>query len=126
MSFLSVLEEIGKDFEKGLKWAVAYAVPVEKLVALLFPAAAPAVAGGGRCDHADPERGAAGGAEVRRQRRAERHRRAEAGRGDAAGWPAVTSLLQQAGIPASSDYVQSLISAVVAMLNVQAHAGDGG
>ena len=30
-----------KGFEKGLKWAVEYAVPVEKLVGLLFPAAAP-------------------------------------------------------------------------------------
>ena len=41
MSFTSVLETIGKGFEKGLKWAVEYAVPVEKLVALLFPEAAP-------------------------------------------------------------------------------------
>jgi hypothetical protein len=29
MSFLAVLEEVGKDFEKGLVWAVEYAVPVE-------------------------------------------------------------------------------------------------
>jgi hypothetical protein len=43
MSFIGLLETIGKGFEKGLKWAVTYAVPVEKLVALLFPAAAPAV-----------------------------------------------------------------------------------
>ena len=41
MSFVSVLETIGKGFAKGLKWAVEYAVPVEKLVGLLFPAAAP-------------------------------------------------------------------------------------
>src|SRR5580693_1995917 len=41
MSFLSVLEAVGTGFEKGLKWAVTYAVPVEKLVGLLFPAAAP-------------------------------------------------------------------------------------
>lgn len=43
MSFIGVLEAIGRDFAKGLKWAVQYALPVEKLVALLFPAAAPAV-----------------------------------------------------------------------------------
>ena len=41
MSFLSVLEAIGKGFAKGLKWAVTYAVPVERLAALLFPSAAP-------------------------------------------------------------------------------------
>jgi hypothetical protein len=42
MSFISVLEKIGKEFAKGLTWAVSYAVPVEKLAALLFPSAAPA------------------------------------------------------------------------------------
>ena len=36
MTFISILETIGKGFEKGLKWAVTYAVPVERLVALLF------------------------------------------------------------------------------------------
>src|SRR5580692_4401784 len=41
MSFVSVLETIGKGFAKGLKWAVEYAVPVERLVGLLFPAVAP-------------------------------------------------------------------------------------
>src|SRR3984885_3299667 len=41
MSFVSVMETIGKGFAKGLKWAVEYAVPVEKLVGLLFPVAAP-------------------------------------------------------------------------------------
>ena len=44
MAFLGVLEVIGKDFEKGLKWALQYAVPAEKLAALLFPAAAPELA----------------------------------------------------------------------------------
>lgn len=41
VTFTGVLEAIGKDFEKGLTWAVQYAIPVEKLVALIFPAAAP-------------------------------------------------------------------------------------
>ena len=41
VTFTGVLEVIGKGFEKGLQWAGAYAVPVEKLVGLLFPAAAP-------------------------------------------------------------------------------------
>jgi hypothetical protein len=41
VTFIGVLQAIGKEFEKGLAWAVEYAVPVEKLVALIFPAAAP-------------------------------------------------------------------------------------
>ena len=43
MAFLGVLQTIGKDFAKGLQWAVQYAVPAEKLAALLFPAAAPEI-----------------------------------------------------------------------------------
>ena len=35
MTFTGVLEAIGKGFEKGLQWAVEYAVPVEKLAGLL-------------------------------------------------------------------------------------------
>jgi hypothetical protein len=119
MSFLSVLEEVGKDFEKGLEWAVQYAVPVEKLAGLLFPQAAPAVnavadattliqnavllveqkyAASGAPDGSSAQKLAevmvlAGGA--------------------------VISLLQQAGISASTDYVQNLVSAVVGVLNVQ-------
>jgi hypothetical protein len=34
--------------------------------------------------------------------------------------PVVTQLLQQAGITATAGYVQNLVSAVVAILNVQA------
>lgn len=120
MSFLSVLEEVGKDFEKGLKWAVAYAVPVEKLVALLFPQAAPAV--NAVADATTliqnavllvEQKYAASGAQsgTGAQKLAEAMLLAGS---------AVTSLLQQADIAASSDYVQSLISAVVGVLNVQA------
>lgn len=38
MSFVSVLETVGKDAEKVLTVAVKYAVPVAALVSLLFPA----------------------------------------------------------------------------------------
>ena len=41
MTFVGVLEAIGKGFAQGLKWAAEYAVPVERLVGLLFPAATP-------------------------------------------------------------------------------------
>ena len=45
MTFIGLLEAIGKGFEKGLQWAVTYAIPVEKLVGTLFPAAAPVTTG---------------------------------------------------------------------------------
>ena len=120
MTFTGVLSAIGKDFEKGLAWAVKYAVPVEKLVALVFPAAAPAAT-----VLADAttliqnavleveQKYAAAGAQsgTGTQKLAEVMTLAGA---------AVTSLLTQAGVESSAAYVQSLVSAVVAILNVQA------
>jgi hypothetical protein len=120
MTFTGVLSAIGKDFEKGLAWAVKYAVPVEKLVALVFPAAAPAAT-----VLADAttliqnavleveQKYAAAGAQsgTGTQKLAEVMTLAGA---------AVTSLLTQAGVESSTAYVQSLVSAVVAILNVQA------
>ncbi|HEX2919282.1 MAG TPA: hypothetical protein VHN81_12235 [Edaphobacter sp.] len=44
MSIIGVLEAVGKGFEKGLKWALAFAIPVEKLMGLLFPSIAPVAA----------------------------------------------------------------------------------
>ena len=120
MSFLNVLEEVGKDFEKGLKWAVEYAVPVEKLVGLLFPQAAPAVTA--VADAASliqsavllvEQKYAASGAQSGTGAQKLAEVMALAG-------SAVASLLQQAGILASGSYIESLVSAVVGVLNVQA------
>ena len=119
MSFTGVLEAVGKDFAKGLKWAMQYAVPVEKLVALLFPGIAPAAAVVADAttliqnavvlvEQKYAASGVQGGTGV--QKLAEVMTLA----GDA-----VTSLLTKAGIAATSDYVESLVSAVVAILNVQ-------
>ena len=119
MSFIGVLEAIGKDFAKGLKWAVQYSLPVERLVALLFPAAAPAMTA-----IADAttliqssvllveQKYAASGAQTGTgpQKLAEVMTLAGG---------AVAALLRQAGIAVTPDYVQSLVSAVVAVLNVQ-------
>ncbi len=119
MTFTGVLEAIGKDFEKGLTWAVQYAIPVEKLVALIFPAAAPEAT-----TLADAttliqnavleveQKYAASGMQsgTGTQKLAEVMTVAGA---------AVTALLKQAGVSASTPYVQSLVSAVVAILNVQ-------
>jgi hypothetical protein len=120
MSFLSVLEAIGKDFEKGLSWAVEYAVPVEKLVGLLFPSATPVV--GAVADAASLIQGAVLMVEQKYAASG-----AQSGTGAqklaevmALAGAAVASLLRQGGIVAGDSYVESLVSAVVGVLNVQA------
>lgn len=118
--FVSFLESMGKAFEKGLAWAVQYAVPAEKLVALLFPAAAPAATV--LADATSLIQNAV--LEVEQKYAAAG---VQSGTGaqklatvmTLAG-PAVTSLLAQAGISnPTTTYVQSLVNAVVAILNVQ-------
>ncbi len=119
MSFVGVLETIGKGFEKGLKWALEYAVPVEKLVALLFPAAAPVAAGVADATSLIQsavllveQKYAASGVQngTGAQKLSEVMLLTQ---------QAVTSLLSQAGMTADTTYLQNLISAVVAILNVQ-------
>jgi hypothetical protein len=119
MSFMSVMEAIGKGFAKGLKWAVEYAVPVEKLVGLLFPAAAPVAN-----ELADAtsliqtavllveQKYAASGAQngTGAQKLSEVMLLTE---------QSVTALLSKAGITADSSYIANVVSAVVAILNVQ-------
>jgi hypothetical protein len=123
MSFTGVLESIGKGFEKGLKWAINYAIPVEKLVALLFPAAAPVATGIADATSLVQnavllveQKYAAAGVQsgTGAQKLAEVMLLAE---------PVVAQLLTQAGIAASTSYIQSLVSAVVAILNVQTVPG---
>jgi hypothetical protein len=119
MSFTSVLETIGKGFEKGLKWAVEYAVPVEKLVALLFPEAAPLAAGVANATSLIQtavllveQKYAASGVQngTGAQKLSEVMLLTE---------QSVTSLLGSAGITADTSYLQSIVSAVVGILNVQ-------
>ena len=119
MSFVGVLETIGKDFSKGLNWAVTYAVPVEKLVALLYPPAAPVAT-----TVADAttliqnavmlveQKYAAAGVQngTGAQKLAEVMTLTE---------PTVVALLKQAGVTVDASYVSSLVSAVVSILNVQ-------
>jgi hypothetical protein len=117
--FVGFLESMGKAFEKGLVWAVQYAVPVEKLVALLFPAAAPAAVGVADATSliqnavlAVEQKYAAAGVQngTGTQKLAEVMTLTSS---------AVITLLKQEGITADTAYVQSLVSAVVAILNVQ-------
>ncbi len=119
MSFTSVLQSIGKDFAKGLKFAVTYAVPAEKLTALLFPSSAPALAGVVSATTliqnavlAVEQKYAASGVQsgTGTQKLAEVVTLA----GDA-----VASLLSKSGMTVTPDYIEKLVSAVVAILNVQ-------
>jgi hypothetical protein len=120
VTLIGVLQAIGKGFEKGLQWAITYAVPVEKLVGMLFPALAPATTAVADATSlvqtavllVEQKYAAAGvqnGTGV--QKLAEVLLLAG---------PAITQLLAQAGIEVSASYLQSLVSAVVAILNVQA------
>ncbi|HEX3570743.1 MAG TPA: hypothetical protein VHU44_07960 [Acidobacteriaceae bacterium] len=119
MTFTGILEAVGKGFEKGLKWAVTYAVPAEKLVAILFPAAAPAAT-----VLADATSLVQSAVLLVEQKYAAANAQHGTGAEKLAEvvqltGPVVTQLLQQAGINADTTYIQSLISAVVAILNVQ-------
>jgi hypothetical protein len=119
MSFVSVLKAVGKDFEKGLVWAVQYAVPVEKLVGILYPPAAPIAT-----EVADATSLIQNAVILVEQKYA------ASGIQDGTGsqklaevltltQQAVSGLLSKAGISSDSAYVTSLINAVVAILNVQ-------
>lgn len=119
MTFTSILESIGKGFAKGLAWAVNYAIPVEKLVALIFPAAAPVATGLADATAliqnavllVEQKYTAAGTQSgTGAQKLAEVMLLAE---------PIVTQLLTAAGVTATTAYIQNLVNAVVAILNVQ-------
>ena len=120
MSFVSVLAAVGKGFAKGLLWAVQYAVPVERLVGLLFPAAAPQVN-----ELVDAT------VLIQNAVLAVEQKYAAAGVQSGTGpqklaevmllsGQAVTALLQKTGIVPDNAYIANLVSAVVAILNVQA------
>lgn len=119
VSFIGVLDAIGKGFAKGLGWAVEYAVPVERLVALLFPSIAP-----------EASTLANATALIQTAVLEVEQKYAAAGKQSGSGsqklgdvllmvQPVVQQLLQQAGINAQTGYIESLVNAVVAILNVQ-------
>lgn len=119
MTFVGVLDAVGKGFQKGLKWALEYAVPVEKLVGLLFPSVGPAV-------------NAAVDATTLIQNAVLLVEQKYAASGAQSGSGAqkleevllltekvVPGLLQQAGLASDAGFVANLVSAVVSILNVQ-------
>lgn len=118
MSFISVLSAIGKAFMKGLGFAVKYAIPVESLVKLLFPAAAPAATGifdaVGLIQSSVllvEQKYAASGVQTGSgtAKLSEVLTLTEA---------AVTSLLAKEGITTDTGHITSIVNAVVAILNV--------
>jgi hypothetical protein len=120
MHFVSILVAIGKGFVKGLHWAVEFAIPVERLIALLFPAAAPLAT-----ELADATTLIQNAVLMVEQKYAAAGIQSGTGAQKLAEvllltGQAVTALLSKAGIVADSSYVASLVSAVVAILNVQA------
>jgi hypothetical protein len=119
MSFIGVLEAVGKGFEKGLKWALSYAIPVEKLLELLFPAASPVVA-----EVVDATTLIQNAILLVEQKYAASGVQSGTGAEKLAEVlllteQTVTSLLAKADIEADSSYIAGIISAVVAILNVQ-------
>jgi hypothetical protein len=119
MTFVGVLEAIGKGFEKGLKWAVEYAVPVEKLAGLLFPTAAPVIN-----EVVDATSLIQSAVLLVEQKYAAAGVQSGTGAQKLAEvlvltTQSVTSLLAKAGISADSSYISNVVSAVVAILNVQ-------
>ena len=119
MSFIGVLEAVGKDFGKGLKWAVTYAVPIEKLTALLFPATAPVAT-----EIADATTLIQNAVLLVEQKYAASGVQSGTGAQKLAevmtlAADAVSELLTRAGIAATAAYVAKLVSAVVGILNVQ-------
>jgi hypothetical protein len=119
MSFIGVLEAVGKGFEKGLKWALTYAVPVEKLVGLLFPEALPVVTAAVDATSLIQnavllveQKYAASGVQsgTGAQKLAEVVLLTQG---------AVSSLLEKAGVTVSASYLENLVTAVVSILNVQ-------
>lgn len=124
MSFLGFLEAVGKGFLKGLEWAVTYAIPIEKLVGLLFPAAAPATQ-----ELADATQLIQSAVLQVEQKYAAAGLQNGTGAQKSAEvltlvGQTVTNLLAKVGIKADAAYIQSLINAVVALLNVQPAPAD--
>ena len=125
VTFTSVLEAIGKGFEKGLQWAVTYAIPIEKLVGTLFPAAAPVTT-----SIADATSLVQTAVLLVEQKFSAAGVQSGTGAQKLAevvllAGPVVTQLLSEAGIAVSASYVQSLINAVVAILQRTSDARCG-
>lgn len=119
MSFTSVMKAIGNDALKGLAFVAKYIIPVGSLVTLIFPPSTDVVASAETAV-----------ALIQKAVVAVEQKYAASGAASGTGaqklsevllltQDAVTSLLEQAGIKADTQYITNLVNAVVAILNVQ-------
>ncbi len=118
--FVSVLDRIGLDFVKGLSEVQRYLPAAATLASLIFPADAAAIAGVVNTTQL-----------IQSAVASVRQKLAAAGVATAAGselaadvltivTPTVTQLLTEAGVKnVNSTYIQNIVNAVVAILNVQ-------
>ncbi len=118
--FVSVLDKIGQDFVKGLDEVEKYLPLAAKLASLIFPADSAAIAGVVNSTQL-----------IQSAVASVQQKMAAAGAGKATGTalatdvltivtPAVTQLLTEAGVKnVNSTYIQNIVNAVVAILNVQ-------
>lgn len=121
MGFISVMEKVGQDIEKGLEFVLKYSIPIETIVKLLFPELpAVGVATTAAFNVAQLIQNAVVTVEQKyaalnttgitsAQKLADVIAITE---------PVVISGLAQAGITADTSYVTSLVNAVVALLNI--------
>jgi hypothetical protein len=123
-----VLEAIGRDFEKGLVFAVKYLPLVDTLAAELFPpAVAPleaVTAAANLLQNAVvlvEQKYAAAGVQngTGAQKAAEVLTLTQAAVTSLLAEPAIAADLKSAGVTVDSTYISNLIAAVVAILNVQ-------
>lgn len=117
--FVSFLSSLVHAVDKGLAWAVKYAIPVASLVGLIFPPAKAAAAGT-----------AAATALIQKAVILVEQKYAASGAATGTGsqklaevllltQDAVIQLLKAEGIEADTSYVTNIVNAVVGILNVQ-------
>ena len=118
--FVSVLDKIGQDFVKGLNEIEKYLPAAATLAALIFPAEAAAITGVVNTTQL-----------IQSAVASVRQKLAAAGAATASGsqlaadvlsivTPAATQLLAEAGVKnVDATYIQKIVNAVVAILNVQ-------
>lgn len=121
--FVSFLESVGKEVEKGLAWAIKVAPSLDGLAAAVFPASvsvsAPLTLGLTLIQNAviliEQKYAAAG-----KQNGTGAEKAAEV---ITLAGPAATQLLTEAGLPATEQgYIENIVNAVVGVLNAQSAA----
>ncbi len=117
MSFMSVLKWIGHEVEVVLSDVVKYALPIERLVGLIFPPAEPVVQG--VIDATTLIQNAVLLVEQKWSKSSNASGAQKLADVLTLTESTVISLLAKAGVKADTAYVTNLVNAVVAILNIQ-------